>query len=89
MRTDDLDCRITLPMAGRDQLHGGDGVLERCTHHPRDVVLADQRRARPVAYRMQIQDRASAIEFGEDRVEFGIGDGTIENAGVHRQPDHS
>src|SRR6478672_5626928 len=56
MRTDDLYCGITLQMAGRDQLHGGDGVLERCAHHPRDAVFADQRRASPVADWMQIQD---------------------------------
>src|SRR3954452_8431822 len=87
MRTDDLHCGITLQMAGSDQLHGGDGVLERCAHHPRDAVFADQRRACPVADWMQIQDRAGPVEFGEDRLEFGIGDRAIEDAGVHRHAD--
>ena len=76
-------------MAGGDELHRGDGVLERRSHHPGDVVFADQRRARPVADRMQIQDRAAPVEFGEDRLEFRIGDRAIKNARVHRQPDHA
>jgi len=58
-------------------------------HHPRDAVFADQRRACPVADGMQIQDRAAPVEFGEDRVEFGIGDRAIEDAGVHRHADHA
>src|SRR4029079_2956330 len=87
MRTDDLHCGITLQMAGSDQLHGGDGVLERCAHHPRDAVFADQRRACPVVSWMHIHDRAAPGEFGEDRLEFGIGDRAIEDAGVHRHAD--
>jgi hypothetical protein len=38
---------------------------------------------------MQVQDRAAAIEFGEDRVEVGIGERAIQHAGVHRQADHA
>src|SRR6185503_10113766 len=45
MRADDLDRGILLQMSGGDELHRGDGVLERRSHHPGDVMLADQRRA--------------------------------------------
>ena|ERR1700754_2564048 len=43
MRADDLHGGIPLQVPGGDQLHGGDGVLKGYAHHPRDVMLADQR----------------------------------------------
>ena len=61
---------IPLQVPRGDQLHRGDGVLERRPDHPRDVMVADQRRTRPVADGMQVQDRAAPVEFGEYRFEF-------------------
>jgi len=89
MRADDLHRGIPLQVSRGDQLHRGDGVLEGRAGHPGDVMLADQWRARAVARRVQIQDGAPPIEFGEHGLEIRFGDRTIPDAGVHGEADHA
>jgi hypothetical protein len=61
----------------------------RRADHPGQAEILDQRRAGRVSRRMQVQHGPAPVEFGEDRLEPGIGQGLVQDGRVHDHSSHA